>query len=209
MNVGATATDSHVRPTPVFEDRTITTRERSQIAEEKLAARRAGPGWGSPQASAELTSGGMFGPFNFRASYAGRVPQHLRAVTQVTEPRACGAHRCSEDWKSSPDGPLLIGPWQDLGDTPPGAPGRGPPAAPGARAGREIFPAPRGAPRGPRRAPRRAPQEAPKRAIFGPFFLSFCTSQGGYFPYREIGPPGAPRGPVPRGGKKVHIFLGI
>ena len=174
MNVGATATDSHVRPTPVFEDRTITTRERSQIAEEKLAARRAGPGWGSPQASAELTSGGMFGPFNFRASYAGRVPQHLRAVTQVTEPRACGAHRCSEDWKSSPDGPLLIGPWQDLGDTPPGAPAGGPPP-PRARGRGEIFPAPRGAPRGPRRAPRTGPTGGPKKGHFGPFSVFICS----------------------------------
>ena len=178
MNVGATATDSHVRPTPVFEDRTITTRERSQIAEEKLAARRAGPGWGSPQASAELTSGGMFGPFNFRASYAGRVPQHLRAVTQVTEPRACGAHRCSEDWKSSPDGPLLIGPWRHLL---PGPPAGGRPAAPGARAGGNFPRPPGGAPGAPP-GPPPGPPGGPKKGHFWAFFPIILYVPGGVFP---------------------------
>ena len=182
MNVGATATDSHVRPTPVFEDRTITTRERSQIAEEKLAARRAGPGWGSPQASAELTSGGMFGPFNFRASYAGRVPQHLRAVTQVTEPRACGAHRCSEDWKSSPDGPLLIGPWQDLGDTPPGAPGRGAPRRPGRAGGGKFSPPPGGRPGGPAGPPAGPPRRPQKGPFLGLFSYHFVRPRGGISP---------------------------
>ena len=182
MIVGATATDSHVRPTPVFEDRTITTRERSQIAEEKLAARRAGPGWGSPQASAELTSGGMFGPFNFRASYAGRVPQHLRAVTQVTEPRACGAHRCSEDWKSSPDGPLFIGPWQDLGDTPPGAPGRGPPRRPGRAGGPGNFPRPPGGAPGAPPGPPPGPPGGPKIGHFWAFFPIILYVPGGVFP---------------------------
>ena len=178
MNVGATATDSHVRPTPVFEDRTITTRERSQIAEEKLAARRAGPGWGSPQASAELTSGGMFGPFNFRASYAGRVPQHLRAVTQVTEPRACGAHRCSEDWKSSPDGPLLIGPWRH---PIPGPPAGGPPAAPGAR-GPGNFPRPPGGAPGAPPGPPPGPPGGPKKGHFWAFFPIILYVPGGVFP---------------------------
>ena len=106
-----------------------------------------------------------------------------------------------------PSGPRFGTPFWTPHWDPPGGPPRAPPPPGGAPRG-GAGPGPPPAPGGPPRGPRRAPFWAPKMGPFGGRFVLLYLGKPPFWGAPLGAPPGGAGAP-PRGGKKVHIFLGI